>query len=134
MPGRRRAPSRAATRARTASSASSSPSRSRPRPRSSSSGSPTSAASARSRRRAATPSIPWSREARMQPKILVVDDEEDLRDIVAFDLDRVGYAVVQAGCGKDAAALLERETVDLVLSDVRMPNGNGLSLLATVRA
>jgi CheY-like chemotaxis protein len=66
--------------------------------------------------------------------ILIVDDEEHLRDIIAYDLKKAGYATVQAENGKRAMERLEAGGIDLVLSDVRMPGGGGLQLLERVRA
>jgi len=66
-------------------------------------------------------------------RALVVDDESSVRSLVARLLARRGYDVVQAEDGEAALALLERETFDLVLCDVRMPRLNGRMLLAKVR-
>lgn len=65
--------------------------------------------------------------------ILVVDDEELLRDAVCFDFRRKGYNVLSAGCGRDALTVLDSANVDVVISDVRMPNGNGLELLEAIK-
>lgn len=62
-------------------------------------------------------------------KILIVDDEDDLREALAISLQRSGYCVVEASCGKEALALIQNEKPDLVLSDVRMPNGDGIFLV-----
>lgn len=65
--------------------------------------------------------------------ILVVDDEVYIREIITYDLQRAGYNVIEAPTGKDAFALLQTTHVDLVLSDVRMPSGNGIELLDWIR-
>src|SRR5665647_200205 len=65
--------------------------------------------------------------------ILIVDDEELLREALAFDFRRRGYNVILAGSGKEALAFLEKNHVNVVISDVRMPNGNGLELLAAIK-
>jgi CheY-like chemotaxis protein len=65
--------------------------------------------------------------------ILIVDDEELLLEAVSFDFRRKGYNVITAGCGRDAMAILDKTRVDVVLSDVRMPNGSGVELLDYVK-
>jgi two-component system, NtrC family, response regulator AtoC len=68
-------------------------------------------------------------------RILVVDDEEGLRSFLAEALERDGHAVLTAASGEEAAALLEREGVDLVITDLRMPGRlDGHALLKKVRA
>ena len=66
-------------------------------------------------------------------KILVVDDEMHLREIVAFDLEEAGFVVEQAESGKAAIASIKSNVYDLVISDVRMPHGNGVELLNWVK-
>lgn len=60
--------------------------------------------------------------------ILVVDDEEDLRSLIMRDLRRLGFSVHGASGGNEAWDLLRNLKVDLVLSDVRMANGDGILL------
>jgi DNA-binding NtrC family response regulator len=67
-------------------------------------------------------------------RVLVVDDEEDMRDLVQSFLSAEGYAVDVAEDGGQALALMERTPFDVVLSDVRMPRMGGLELLASVRS
>jgi CheY-like chemotaxis protein len=67
-------------------------------------------------------------------KILVVDDEEDLRDAISFDFTRRGFKVSVAGSGNEAFRMLEKDRPDVVLSDVRMPDGDGIMLLDKMRA
>lgn len=66
--------------------------------------------------------------------LLVVDDESDLREAMVSFLKRRGYRVLGAENGHDAFAIIEREPVDLVLTDVRMPNGDGIELLDRVKS
>lgn len=66
--------------------------------------------------------------------ILIVDDEEDLRDAMAFDFTRKGFEVVTASNGQDAYKTVESRHLDLVLTDARMPNGDGLELISKIRA
>jgi DNA-binding response OmpR family regulator len=65
--------------------------------------------------------------------ILVVDDEPDLREIVAEELAVEGARVRQAGSGNEALALLRREPAALVVSDIRMPGGDGVFLLRELK-
>ena len=63
----------------------------------------------------------------VEPKqrLLLVDDDEDLRASLAEALEEAGYLVIQAGNGQDALELLERERPSLVLLDLLMPVLNG---------
>lgn len=66
--------------------------------------------------------------------ILVVDDDDLLRQVLTGEMRRLGYVTLQAGSGHEAFALVKEKNVDLVLSDVRMPNGTGIELLDLIRA
>jgi chemotaxis protein methyltransferase CheR len=65
--------------------------------------------------------------------LLVVDDDETNRDVLAHRLGRVGYTVQGAEDGTRALACLERQRFDLVLLDVMMPGPSGLEILQTIR-
>ena len=65
--------------------------------------------------------------------ILLVDDEENYRELIARVLTKAGYAVLQAADGMGALSLLERSNVDLVISDILMPVLNGYALVARLR-
>lgn len=65
--------------------------------------------------------------------ILVVEDEVDLRELITSYLSSKGYETRSADGGNAALALLERESVDLIVSDIRMPQGDGITLLEAVR-
>lgn len=67
-------------------------------------------------------------------KILVVDDEKDLVDIVAFNLRREQYDVLTAGDGEKALEVAKRETPDLVLLDLMMPGVGGLEVCRRLRS
>jgi len=66
-------------------------------------------------------------------KILVVDDEVHMREIVAFDLQKQGYHVSHANSGKEAFEKVKNDDFDLVISDVRMPSGTGIELLKWIK-
>lgn len=65
-----------------------------------------------------------------RPSVLVVDDEPDLCTLYELSLLRAGYAVHTAGSLAQARALLERTAFDLLITDMRLPDGSGMSLLA----
>jgi DNA-binding NtrC family response regulator len=64
------------------------------------------------------------------PLILVVDDTQEVREIIALILMRHGYRTLLAEDGLEAERLLFRERPALIISDLRMPRGDGWQLLA----
>jgi two-component system, OmpR family, response regulator MtrA len=68
------------------------------------------------------------------PKILVADDEEDVRELVAYRLTRSGYLVIGAGDGQEAFELATEHAPDLMVLDVMMPKLDGYELTRRVRA
>ncbi len=66
--------------------------------------------------------------------LLVVDDEADLRDILASELEFMGAKVFQAENIISAQRLLSQHHVDLIISDIRMPGGSGIDLLEFVKS
>src|SRR5262245_57029627 len=62
-------------------------------------------------------------------RVLIVDDEPDLVELVGLTLDRMGLKSTAAGSLRDAQRLLLTDPFDLVLCDMRLPDGNGLDLL-----
>ncbi|MBP2228856.1 CheY-like chemotaxis protein [Azospirillum agricola] len=66
-------------------------------------------------------------------RILLVEDEIDLRDNLEIVLTHAGHEVATAANGRDALSLIERGPPDLVLSDISMPVMTGLQMLAAVR-
>ena len=67
-----------------------------------------------------------------RPLALVVDDEPDLVEILTFAAEDEGYRTLSAQNGSEAAKILAEEAVDLVISDMRMPGGDGLLVLEAV--
>jgi len=67
-------------------------------------------------------------------KILVVDDEQSLRDVLSIMLKRAGYAVTSAVDGEEAIELLNKEIFDLVITDLRMPKIDGMEVLKAVKS
>jgi two-component system response regulator PilR (NtrC family) len=70
---------------------------------------------------------------RRQPRILVVDDERSMRELLAIVLRREGYEVLLAENGKTAIATLERESVDILISDIKMPDLSGVDVLRAAK-
>lgn len=66
-------------------------------------------------------------------KILIVDDEEMMRNLLTKILKRENYQILTAGDGQEAVELLEKEAVDLIISDMKMPRMNGFELLKHVK-
>jgi len=66
-------------------------------------------------------------------KIMSVDDSASIRQMVAFTLEDVGYDVVGAVDGKDALAKLKAIPVDMVITDLNMPNLDGINLIRQIR-
>jgi DNA-binding response OmpR family regulator len=67
-------------------------------------------------------------------KILIAEDEPDIRELVTFMLRFAGYEVVAAVNGEDAVQMASRELPDLVLMDVRMPRLTGYDACRVMKA
>lgn len=66
-------------------------------------------------------------------RVLIVDDEDMIRLNLRALMEDLGYSVNEAANGREALALFEQETPDLVLTDLRMPEMDGLALIAALR-
>ena len=69
----------------------------------------------------------------MKSKILIVDDEEHIRELFRFYLDKEGFSVVQAASGEEALHLLENEYIDLAIVDIMMPVMDGFQLVEEMK-
>jgi two-component system NtrC family response regulator len=67
-------------------------------------------------------------------KLLVIDDEERLRKLLARILQLEEFDVIEAATAKEGLRKLEHEVVDVVISDVKLPDGNGIDLTKTIKA
>lgn len=67
-------------------------------------------------------------------RVLVADDEDDVRDLVVYRLSRSGYDVVEALDGEEAFRLATEQTPDLIVLDVMMPRVDGYELTRRLRA
>ncbi|MFQ5865162.1 MAG: sigma-54-dependent transcriptional regulator [bacterium] len=70
----------------------------------------------------------------MQAKsILIVDDEASVRESLEKALSKAGFITKTASSGNEAFALLSKQPVDIVLTDLKMPNGDGIDLLKKIK-
>lgn len=67
-------------------------------------------------------------------KILVVDDEQSLREVLSIMLKRAGYAVTAVADGEEAIEQVQKEIFDLVITDLRMPKVGGMEVLRAVKS
>ena len=70
---------------------------------------------------------------RPTPRVLVVDDERSMRELLSIVLKREGYDVVLAESGRSALAALERAPFDLLISDIKMPDMSGVDVLRAAK-
>src|SRR5512142_478966 len=79
------------------------------------------------------PHLVWrgamSLEARAIPRVLVVDDEADILELLELALVRMGLEVVRASGVQQAKQCLDSQNFDLCLTDMRMPDGDGLEVI-----
>lgn len=69
----------------------------------------------------------------MASKILVVDDEPDLVEILSFELRAQGHTVVSAGNGKEALVQIKKEKPNLIISDINMPEMDGVDFFTSLK-
>ncbi|MBI4550574.1 MAG: response regulator [Candidatus Omnitrophica bacterium] len=68
-----------------------------------------------------------------QKRILLVDDEPDLAQLLAYDLKKRGYAVILARDGEEGLAKAQAEKPDLIIFDIKMPKIDGYTFVKTLR-
>ncbi|HPD95793.1 MAG: response regulator [Bacteroidales bacterium] len=69
----------------------------------------------------------------MAKTILIVDDSESIREVVNFTLQNEGYDVLIGVDGKDALKYLDGRAIDLIITDLHMPEMDGIELIKNVR-
>ncbi|MFN7919773.1 MAG: response regulator [Bryobacteraceae bacterium] len=69
----------------------------------------------------------------MSKKVLIVDDSEMMRRMVAFTLQSSGYDTLEGATGQEGLDLLEKDKVDLIVADVNMPVMDGISFVKLAR-
>lgn len=67
------------------------------------------------------------------PRLLLIDDDEPFRETVSLALAAAGHAVIQASGGRQALTLFRREHIDLVVTDIVMPGGEGIETIMAFR-
>jgi two-component system phosphate regulon response regulator PhoB len=70
----------------------------------------------------------------LKPRILVVDDDGDVRDVIALGLEMAGFTVVSAPDCERARAVIEGQRVDAALVDIRLPGEGGIELARALSA
>src|SRR5512141_2484284 len=75
-----------------------------------------------------------SRRIRGQPKVLVIDDEPDLLGLLELTLSRMGLDATRAESVGEAIGLLDKEPFDLCLTDMRLPDGEGLRVVEHINS
>jgi len=70
----------------------------------------------------------------MSKTIMVVDDSTSVRQMVAFTVKNCGYEVVEAKDGQDALSKIDGKAIDMIVTDLNMPNLDGIGLIKGVRA
>lgn len=70
----------------------------------------------------------------MSKTIMTVDDSASMRQMVSFTLKQEGYQVIEAVDGKDALSKINGASVHMVLTDLNMPNMDGIELIRNLRA
>ena len=68
-----------------------------------------------------------------EPRVLVVDDEKSMRELLAITLERQGYEVSVAEDGEVAIEAVRRDGFDVIITDLRMPNADGLQVLRAAK-
>ena len=66
-------------------------------------------------------------------KVVLIDDEEDIRDVLTVALQDSGYEVVSAPDGEEGLRMCESVSPQIVITDIRMPGINGLQVLETLK-
>ena len=69
----------------------------------------------------------------MPKKILIVDDSESIREVVSFTLENEGFEVLVANDGTDALKFLDGREIDMIITDLHMPEMDGITLIKHVR-
>ncbi|MEC8624264.1 MAG: response regulator [Bdellovibrionota bacterium] len=64
--------------------------------------------------------------------VLLADDEPDILELVEEEFSFEGYKTLTATCGNDGAELVKENQIDVVISDYKMPNGDGMTILQEV--
>ena len=69
----------------------------------------------------------------MDQKILVVEDFKSIQDVICRSLEKQGFSISRADDGAEAWEIVQKETIDLVVTDFNMPNMSGMDLLKSMK-
>ena len=69
----------------------------------------------------------------MKKKVMVVDDSESIREVMKFTLENYGFDVILGRDGKDALKYLDGRHLDIIITDLHMPEMDGIELIRLVR-
>jgi DNA-binding NtrC family response regulator len=69
----------------------------------------------------------------MKARVLLVDDDPGLAEVIVMLLEREAYSVTSVATVRQAATLVESSAIDLVVTDLRLPDGTGLDVINTIR-
>jgi two-component system response regulator PilR (NtrC family) len=72
-------------------------------------------------------------QAPLKARVLIVDDEADIRELLTLTLNRMGLSTDSADSEFEARRLLQKQQYDVCLTDMRLPDGDGLALLEASR-
>ena len=70
----------------------------------------------------------------MAKRVMTVDDSRSMRELVGYTLRQGGFEVSEAEDGKQALAVLQTASVDVIITDLNMPNMDGVALIRALRA
>jgi two-component system alkaline phosphatase synthesis response regulator PhoP len=70
----------------------------------------------------------------MKEKILIVDDEKDINELISFNLEKEGYRTSTATSGEEALSILKKESFDLMLLDLMLPGIDGFDLCRIIKS
>lgn len=69
----------------------------------------------------------------MNKTVLVVDDSDLVRKVIGFSLKKAGYTTLFGADGREALALFDGQDIDMVVTDLNMPNMDGLQMIKEIR-
>lgn len=77
---------------------------------------------------------PLNKKKMNNATVLILDDDPDLRKLLCYQINKAGFKIFEADTAQHALDILNKESVDVVLSDVFLPDGNGVDLTKVIKA
>lgn len=65
--------------------------------------------------------------------ILIVDDEEGIRQVISMNIQKSHFNIIESSSGNEAYGKCQQQSIDLIITDMMMPDGTGMELLQRVR-